>query len=105
MTERYRSPNGAEWTVVDAGAQSESVTLELALLPDGSPATLQNRQTFAAAELEAGDGWESLDDANRADAPPAPDRIPEGERIARRERAKREGGRARKRRLGLRRDR
>lgn len=57
---RLVSPNGAEWTVVDAGAQSECVTLRLDVLPDGTPTTLVNEQTFSAAEIEAADGWREI---------------------------------------------
>lgn len=58
---RLRSPNGAEWVVVDAGARSRCVTLDLDVLPDGTPATLRNEQTFSAAEIEAADGWQVIE--------------------------------------------
>lgn len=59
---RYRSPNGAEWWVADAG--DGCVTLELERLPSGEPAQLENRQTFTAWELEEADGWQPIEEGS-----------------------------------------
>lgn len=58
MATKYRSPNGAEWRVVET--HGNHVVLDLERLPDGTPSELTNHQRYGKCELAVCDGWREL---------------------------------------------
>lgn len=61
--ERWRSPNGAEWSVT--AVDDSTATLSLEVLPDGEPSRLLNLQSYSLAELSRARGWGRIEVSRR----------------------------------------